>query len=237
MARILINLVALGSSPARRWQIIPNGHKTMAHCGTLFIISSPSGAGKSSLIRGLLDRPSIDGMLQVSVSHTTRSARPGEVDGIHYHFVNQPEFQALIERGAFYEWAQVFDNYYGTSREWIDEQLEKGIDILLDIDWQGARQIRAQSPSAKSIFVLPPSRVELERRLNARQQDTAEVIKGRMDKAVSEMTHYDEYDYLLVNDNFDHALDRLSAIIEAERASTEKQAIRFQNLLDGLLAE
>ncbi|MGB5856163.1 MAG: guanylate kinase [Oceanisphaera sp.] len=209
----------------------------MAHCGTLFIISSPSGAGKSSLIRALLERPSADGKLQVSVSHTTRAERPGEEDGIHYHFINQPEFKALIKRGAFYEWAEVFDNYYGTSREWIDEQLAKGIDILLDIDWQGARQIREQSPSAKSIFILPPSRIELERRLNARQQDSAAVIKGRMDKAVSEMSHYDEYDYLLVNDDFDQALNRLSAIIEAERANTDKQAIRYQNLLSGLLAE
>lgn len=209
----------------------------MAHCGTLFIISSPSGAGKSSLIKALLERPSADGKLQVSVSHTTRAVRPGEVDGIHYHFIDQPEFKTLIERGAFYEWAEVFGNYYGTSREWIDEQLAKGIDILLDIDWQGARQIRAQSPSAKSIFILPPSRVELERRLNARQQDSAEVIKGRMDKAVSEMSHYNEYDYLLVNDHFDQALNRLSAIIEAERANTDKQAIRYQDLLCGLLAE
>ncbi|MFD1007467.1 guanylate kinase [Oceanisphaera ostreae] len=209
----------------------------MAHCGTLFIISSPSGAGKSSLIRALLERPSADGKLQVSVSHTTRAERPGEEDGIHYHFIDQPEFKALIKRGAFYEWAEVFDNYYGTSREWIDEQLAKGIDILLDIDWQGARQIREQSPSAKSIFILPPSRIELERRLNARQQDSAAVIKGRMDKAVSEMSHYDEYDYLLVNDDFDQALNRLSAIIEAERANTDKQAIRYQNLLSGLLAE
>lgn len=209
----------------------------MAHCGTLFIISSPSGAGKSSLIKALLERPSADGKLQVSVSHTTRAVRPGEVDGIHYHFIGQSEFKELIERGAFYEWAEVFGNYYGTSREWIDEQLAKGIDILLDIDWQGARQIRAQSPSAKSIFILPPSREELERRLNARQQDSAEVIKSRMDKAVSEMSHYNEYDYLLVNDHFDQALNRLSAIIEAERANTDKQAIRYQDLLCGLLAE
>lgn len=209
----------------------------MAHCGTLFIISSPSGAGKSSLIQALLARPSADGKLQVSVSHTTRGVRPGEENGIHYHFVNQSEFKKLIERGAFYEWAQVFDNYYGTSREWIDEQLAKGIDILLDIDWQGARQIREQSPSAKSIFILPPSREELARRLNARQQDSADVIQGRMDKAVSEMSHYNEYDYLLVNDNFNQALNRLSAIIEAERANTGKQAIRYQNLLSGLLAE
>ncbi|MBO1519903.1 guanylate kinase [Oceanisphaera pacifica] len=209
----------------------------MAHCGTLFIISSPSGAGKSSLIQALLARPSADGQLQVSVSHTTRGVRPGEENGIHYHFVSQNEFKVLIERGAFYEWAQVFDNYYGTSREWIDEQLAKGIDILLDIDWQGARQIREQSPSAKSIFILPPSREELERRLNARQQDSADVIRCRMDKAVSEMSHYNEYDYLLVNDNFDQALNRLSAIIEAERANTGKQAIRYQNLLSGLLAE
>lgn len=213
------------------------GTTLMAHCGTLFIISSPSGAGKSSLIKALLERPSADGKLQVSVSHTTRAVRPGEVDGIHYHFIGQSEFKELIERGAFYEWAEVFGNYYGTSREWIDEQLAKGIDILLDIDWQGARQIRAQSPSAKSIFILPPSREELERRLNARQQDSAEVIKSRMDKAVSEMSHYNEYDYLLVNDHFDQALNRLSAIIEAERANTDKQAIRYQDLLCGLLAE
>ncbi|MDP5292857.1 guanylate kinase [Oceanimonas sp. CHS3-5] len=209
----------------------------MAHIGTLFIISSPSGAGKSSLIKALLDRPSADGRLQVSVSHTTRNARPGEENGTHYHFTDKAEFERLIDRGAFYEWAEVFGNYYGTSREWIDQQLAEGIDILLDIDWQGARQIREQSPSAKSIFILPPSREELERRLNARQQDSAEVIQGRMAKAVSEMSHYDEYDYLLVNDTFDHALDQLSAIIEAERANTGKQAVRYHDLLSRLLAE
>ncbi len=238
MCGILVIFVALGPAHVRCWQIFPNGHTiTMAHTGTLFIISSPSGAGKSSLINALLERPSADGTLRVSVSHTTRAPRPGEVDGIHYHFVEPEHFKDLIEQEAFYEWAQVFGNYYGTSREWINEQLAQGIDILLDIDWQGARQIRAQSPSAKSIFILPPSRTELARRLTARQQDSDEVIQERMSKAVSEMSHYREYDYLLVNDDFDQALHRLSAIIEAERANTDKQAIRFKDLLSGLLAE
>lgn len=209
----------------------------MAHIGTLFIISSPSGAGKSSLIKALLERHNSDNNLQVSVSHTTRAMRPGEVDGEHYHFVDQAEFKALIDNHAFYEWAQVFDNFYGTSRQWIEQLLMQGVDVLLDIDWQGARQIRAQSPGAKSIFILPPSREELERRLNARQQDSAEVIKGRMAKAVSEMSHYNEYDYLLVNDDFEHALGQLNAIIHAERANTSKQAVRYQDLLSRLLAE
>src|SRR5699024_3342697 len=149
----------------------------------LFIISSPSGAGKSSLINALLERPSADGTLQVSVSHTTRAPRPGESDGIHYHFVEPTHFKSLIARDAFYEWEEVFGNYYGTSRVWINEQLAKGIDILLDVDWQGARQIREQSPNAKTIFILPPSRTELARRLTARQQDSDDVIKERMSKA------------------------------------------------------
>ena len=231
-------LVGLAAPDPSRW--LDTYHEranTMAHIGTLFIISSPSGAGKSSLIRALLDRPSTDGRLQVSVSHTTRAPRPGEENGVHYHFTDKSDFKTLIDRGAFYEWAEVFGNYYGTSREWIDQQLAEGIDILLDIDWQGARQIREQSPGAKSIFILPPSREELERRLNARQQDSADVIKGRMAKAVSEMSHYHEYDYLLVNDDFEQALNQLSAIVQAERANTGKQAARYQGLLSRLLAE
>ena len=143
--------------------------------GTLYIVSAPSGAGKSSLIASLLENNPTYAM-KVSISHTTRDMRPGELNGVHYHFVSQNEFETLIAENTLLEYAQVFGNYYGTSRQWIEENLNKGIDIFLDIDWQGARQIRQKMPEAKSIFILPPSREELERRLNARGQDSDEVI-------------------------------------------------------------
>ncbi|MFD2177106.1 guanylate kinase [Veronia pacifica] len=204
--------------------------------GTLYIVSAPSGAGKSSLINALLkDNPRYD--MKVSVSHTTRSMRPGEEDGVHYHFVTVDEFKALIEQNAFLEHAEVFGNFYGTSRLWIEEMLAKGIDIFLDIDWQGAQQIRKMMPEAKSIFILPPSREELERRLNARGQDSEEVIAKRMDEARSEISHYNEYDYLIVNDDFDVALIDLKAIIRAERMGEEKQAAKYHDMLDRLLAQ
>ena len=208
----------------------------MAHLGTLFIVSSPSGAGKSSLLAALLERYNHDQRMQISVSHTTRPMRPGEVDGVHYHFVDKAEFQAQIERGAFFEWAEVFGNYYGTSRETIERCLDQGIDVFLDIDWQGARQIREQMPT-KSIFILPPSREELERRLIGRGQDSAEVIKGRMEKAIAEMVHYDEYDYVIINEDFEQALFQLRAVIECQRLEMRQQQQAQQNLLKQLLAE
>ena len=208
----------------------------MAQQGTLYIISSPSGAGKSSLLNALLTKHNPAGKMQLSVSHTTRATRPGEENGVHYHFVQVEEFKELIERGDFLEWAEVFGNYYGTSRAAIEACLAQGIDVFLDIDWQGARQIREQMPT-KSIFILPPSREELERRLIGRGQDSSEVIAGRMAKAIAEMVHYDEYDYVIINEDFEQALFQLRAIIECQRLELRQQQQAQQNLLQQLLAE
>lgn len=206
----------------------------MSQVGTLYIISAPSGAGKSSLIKALLAEKR-DNSAQVSISHTTRSPRPGETDGEHYHFVDKAEFEKLIEENTFFEWAEVFGNYYGTSRVTIEESLSKGIDIMLDIDWQGARQVRKVMPNAKGIFILPPSREELEARLNKRGQDSAEVIVKRMEKARSEISHYNEYDYLIVNDDFDTAAREFSAIVSALRNKQDKQAIKHRKTIKELL--
>ena len=162
--------------------------------------------------------------------------RPGEADGVHYHFVEVAEFQRQIDRGAFFEWAQVFGNFYGTSRETIERCLEQGIDVFLDIDWQGARQVRDQLPEARSIFILPPSLPILEQRLRGRGQDSDDVIRGRMAEAVAEMSHYAEYDYLIVNDDFATSLQQLASIIQAERARLPAQRLRHAELLDRLLA-
>ena len=201
--------------------------------GNLFIISAPSGAGKSSLIQALLKRHSD---MQVSVSHTTRAPRPGEQDGVHYHFITVDEFKALIARDEFFEWAEVFGNYYGTSKSTIRASLSHGIDVFLDIDWQGARQIKLQESSAKGIFILPPSLVELEQRLNNRGQDSGEVIAKRMAQAQSEMSHANEYEYLIINDNFDTALTEFERIVLAQRNSYASQVARQQALLSQLLA-
>ena len=162
--------------------------------------------------------------------------RPGEVNGEHYHFVNEAEFKQLIEDNAFFEWAEVFGNYYGTSRPTIEASLAQGIDVMLDIDWQGARQVREVMPEAKGIFILPPSRPELEARLNKRGQDSAEIIAKRMEEAQSEMSHYNEYDYLIVNDDFDTATQEFSAIVRASRNVQDKQAIKHCETINALLA-
>ncbi|WP_058911951.1 guanylate kinase [Entomohabitans teleogrylli] len=204
--------------------------------GTLYIVSAPSGAGKSSLIQALLKtQPLYD--TQVSVSHTTRAARPGEVHGEHYFFIDKAEFQEMIARDAFLEHAEVFGNYYGTSRETIEQVLATGVDIFLDIDWQGAAQIRQRMPQARSIFILPPSKEELDRRLRGRGQDSEEVIARRMALAVAEMSHYAEYDYLIVNDDFDTALNDLKIIIRAERLRMGRQKQRHDALISKLLAD
>ncbi|MCK8130496.1 guanylate kinase [Pseudoalteromonas sp. 2CM39R] len=200
--------------------------------GNLFILSAPSGAGKSSLIGALLEKHSD---MKVSVSHTTRSPRPGEENGVHYHFVSVDEFKALIEKNDFFEWAQVFDNYYGTSKQAIESQLAAGIDVFLDIDWQGAQQIRKLVDDVETIFILPPSKEELESRLNNRGQDSAEIIAGRMAKAQSETSHYNEYDYVVVNDDFDTALSEIETIVMAKRLSLKSQTVRHQALLENLL--
>ncbi|MDO6526106.1 guanylate kinase [Motilimonas sp. 1_MG-2023] len=203
--------------------------------GTLYIVSAPSGAGKSSLINALLnisDRK----QLQVSVSHTTRDPRPGEVNGEHYHFVDQAEFKGMIADKAFFEWAEVFGNFYGTSRLAIEDSLNQGIDVFLDIDWQGARQVKALMPEAKGIFILPPSREALEQRLYQRGQDSEETINKRMAQAKSEMSHYDEYDFLIINDDFDQALAEFDTIIKGQRLAQTRQSALHRNMISELLA-
>lgn len=202
--------------------------------GNLFIVSAPSGAGKSSLINALLKNHS---NMQVSVSHTTRPPRPGEQDGVHYHFISVEQFKKLIAANEFLEWAEVFGNYYGTSRSAIIDNLRQGIDVLLDIDWQGARQIRQQAPGTRGIFILPPSMQALEQRLQQRGQDSAEVISKRMAKAQSEMQHADEYEYLIINDDFNQALRELSHIVLSQRNSLQSQQSRHQLLMQQLLAK
>ena len=204
--------------------------------GTLYIVSAPSGAGKSSLIQALLKtQPLYD--TQVSISHTTRAIRPGENHGEHYFFISKEEFCQMIDDDAFLEHANVFENYYGTSRLAIEQVLATGVDVFLDIDWQGAQQIRAKMPTARSIFILPPSKEELDRRLRGRGQDSEEVIAKRMAQAVAEMTHYAEYDYLIVNDDFNLALSDLKTIIRAERLRLGRQKQRHDALISKLLAD
>lgn len=203
--------------------------------GNLFILAAPSGAGKSSLICALLERHSHDSM-QVSVSCTTRAPRPGEVDGEHYHFLTESQFKDKIANNEFYEWAHVFGNYYGTSRTYIEHTLAQGIDVFLDIDWQGARQVREAHPSAQSIFIVPPSLEILEQRLRGRGQDSDRVIRSRMAKAQEELSHYHEFEYLLVNDKFEQTLAQLEHIVFAQRLKLGLQQVRHAAKLKDLLA-
>ncbi|OOF79170.1 guanylate kinase [Rodentibacter caecimuris] len=203
--------------------------------GNLYILSAPSGAGKSSLISALLKNDSSTQKM-VSISHTTRNPRPGEIDGVHYYFVSKEEFESLIKQDLFLEYATVFGgNYYGTSLPAIQENLAKGIDVFLDIDWQGAQQIRKKVENVKSIFILPPSLQELERRLIGRGQDSESVIAERMAKAKDEISHYDEYDYVIINDHFDQALADLQSILRAERLTKRYQQTENIGLIDQLL--
>ena len=202
--------------------------------GTLYILSAPSGAGKTSLVKALLQQ---DDQVGVSVSHTTRAMRPGEVDGVDYNFVSMDDFNALIEQGQFLEYAEVFGNKYGTSQQWVKEQLAGGRDVILEIDWQGAEQVRRLMPEAVTLFILPPSRAALRERLNARGQDSDEVIEGRMAEATNEMSHYLEYDYLLINDDFDTALQQLASLFRARRLRQSVQQMRHETLLEQLLSE
>jgi len=194
----------------------------------LFVVSAPSGAGKTSLIQALV--ASVDG-LRVSVSHTTRGQRPGEREGVDYFFVDVPTFESMVARDAFLEHARVFGNLYGTSREEVDRALAAGQDLVLEIDWQGARHVRALYPEAVTIFVLPPSVAELRRRLETRGEDRAEVIERRMREATAEMSHYPEYAYVVVNDVFERAKEDLRAIVRANRLRTAVQ--RFAADLSG----
>lgn len=204
--------------------------------GTIFIVSAPSGTGKSSLIKALIQTHHLDNV-QVSISYTTRAMRPGETNGKHYFFVSVEKFKSMIDEHAFLEHACVYGNYYGTSVEVIEQVLSTGADIFLDIDWQGTQQIRNSCPQARSIFILPPSRDALDRRLRSRGKDSEEIISSRMSHAISEMTHYVTYDYLIINDNFDAALLELKSIIMAEKLRMKNQELRYNTLINNLLAD
>jgi guanylate kinase len=204
---------------------------TPARRGRLFVVAAPSGAGKTSLVRALMERvPS----LQFSVSYTTRSQRPNETHGRDYYFVPRDEFEAMAGRGEFLEHARVFDNYYGTARGQVEDSLASGQDLVLEIDWQGAQQVRQALPECQSIFILPPSRTELERRLRGRGTDAEDVIQRRLRDAATDMTHWHEFDYVVVNDDFERALVDLQAIVQGqgdasrrERAGLEELATRL----------
>jgi len=204
----------------------------MSEPGILFVVSAPSGAGKTSLLRQLVPA---DDRLVMSVSHATRGMRPGEVEGVHYHFVSVGRFELLVEEGAFLEHAQVFDNYYGTSEAAVRDPLARGRDVVLEIDWQGARQVRRRFPEAVSLFVAPPSITALRERLSSRGQDSEEIVDRRMADARSELSHYPEYDYLVINDDFETALAELRAIVTAERLREPRQSARFSDDLTAML--
>ena len=202
--------------------------------GTLFIITAASGTGKTSLVKELL--ASTDN-LTVSISHTTRAPRPAEVDGVHYHFTTVADFEQLISESAFLEYAQVFDNYYGTSRQAVAQLLEAGTDVILEIDWQGALQVKHKFRDAVMIFILPPSRAALRQRLSSRGQDSLDVIEKRLAGSITEMRQYDQFDYLVINDDFSDALADLQTIIKAQRLTLAVQSSRQRALIDGLFAE
>lgn len=205
----------------------------MSATGTLYIISAPSGAGKTSLVKALLAK---DASIRVSVSDTTRDMRPGEEDGVDYNFVDLATFDRQIEESVYLEYANVFTNKYGTSRKWVDAQLAAGVDVILEIDWQGAQQVRQLVSHAVSIFILPPSKTELRQRLQGRGTDEQSVVNHRMDNAVGEMVHYDEFDYLVINDDFDEALLQLETIFKALRLRLKPQQSRHCDLLADLVA-
>jgi len=206
---------------------------TVKKPGNLFIVSAPSGAGKTTLVQKLVaDQPDLD----VSISHTTRPRRAGEQDGVDYHFVTAEEFEALIDRDRFLEHARVFDHYYGTSREWVGEQLAAGRDIILEIDWQGARQVRRLLPGAVGIFILPPSYQTLQQRLGGRGDD-AETVARRMHDAAQELSHYNEYDFLVINDDLDAATARMGDIVRAAAHGYDRQRAFFDEFVGGMLRE
>jgi guanylate kinase len=196
--------------------------------GSLIIISAPSGTGKTSLVAALTEKLS---NLLVSVSHTTRLPRAGEINGVHYNFVNDEQFEQMLKADMFLEHAEVFGNSYGTSRDWVSKTVLAGIDVVLEIDWQGARQIRSQMPEAVSIFILPPSARALQERLTSRNLDDAGVIATRLAQAKNEVSHYNEYEYLIINDDFNKALDDLTTVIAAARLRCSRQKRAREELI------
>lgn len=202
--------------------------------GTLYIVSAPSGAGKTTLVKALIEQIET---LRVSVSHTTRPMRPGEVDGVNYHFTSREQFLKQVGEGDFLEHAEVFGNLYGTSQSTVEQTLAAGHDLIVEIDWQGAQQVRHALPQALSIFILPPSRDALQQRLSNRGQDSADVIASRMAQATAEMSHYVEYDYIVINDDFEVALTELKAILAGNRLTLARQQAVYQPLLAALLSD
>ena len=200
--------------------------------GLLFVVSAASGTGKTSLVKALLERVN---NLHVSVSHTTRGQRPGELDGVHYHFSNKEDFLNLVNEGGFIEYAEVFGNYYGTAQATVKEQLAKGHDVLLEIDWQGAQQVRRLFPESKQIFILPPSQFDLRERLSNRGTDAVDVIEHRLSCAVEDMQQYSNFDYIIINDDFNKALHDLEAVIIANRLVLTQQANRHEKLIQKLI--
>lgn len=200
--------------------------------GKLYTISAPSGAGKTSLVSALIDSTQ---QVRVSVSHTTRAMRPGEQDGVNYHFVSHEDFQSMLVEQSFLEYAEVFGNYYGTSRAWVEQTLNEGDDVILEIDWQGAAQIKKLMPDTLAIFIMPPSQSTLRERLTHRGQDDEVVINKRMAEAVNEMSHYEQGDFVVINDDFNTALADLQAIVRSSRLTLAPQKNRHQALLDELL--
>lgn len=199
--------------------------------GTLFIVTAPSGAGKTSLVKALIGR---EQNIRVSVSHTTRAKRPGEEGGVNYYFVDKAEFIDMLQKGSFFESAEVYGNYYGTSQIWVNEQLDAGLDVILEIDWQGAVQVRNLDSNACSIFILPPSLETLKTRLLDRAQDDTETIEKRMKQAVAEIYHVAESDFVVINDDFDTALEDLAAIVRSYRLTIKYQEKKQSALLDSL---
>lgn len=198
----------------------------------LFVISAPSGAGKTSLLKAALET---DKTLSLSISHTTRTQRDGEINGQDYHFVSQETFKSLNQENAFLESAEVFGNFYGTSKGSIEDLMEQGKDVILEIDWQGAEQVKKLMPECIAITILPPSRQALEDRLRGRQQDSEDIIAKRMQEAANEMSHYASSDYLIINDQFDSALNELLTVFKGERLRCQHQAIKHQALIAELL--
>ena len=199
----------------------------------LYIISAPSGAGKTSLVNALIEETDL---IEVSVSYTTRGKRPGEREGVNYHFVTPDQFKQMIADDRFIEHAEVFGHFYGTSKQRIKEKLKAGIDIILEIDWQGAQQVRKQFEHCTTVFILPPSQPELLSRLQERGQDTQEVIEKRMNESIAQVSHYTEFEYLIVNDQFAHALGELKALVYAFRLRQTAQCRRHHKLIETLLS-
>ncbi|MCR6662984.1 MAG: guanylate kinase [Luteimonas sp.] len=201
--------------------------------GTLFIVAAPSGAGKSSIVNACLSR---DSNIALSISFTSRAARPGERHAEHYHFISADEFKAMIRAGDFFEYAEVHGDWKGTAKQSVQPQLDAGKDVLLEIDWQGAQQVKAQVPDAVSVFILPPSREALEERMRKRGQDSEQVIAQRLANARGEMSHHAEFDYIIVNEVFDTAVEEMCAIFTASRLRRDLQVERHRELIEALLA-